>query len=139
MKRLLLGLLLCLPAMPQGVVFKGFTLIDGRGGAPVSDAAMIVDSGRITWVGPASQLKVPAGASVNDVSGKYVMPGIINLHGHVSVASGLTQDVKRFYTRENVEKSLHLYASYGVTSVVSMGTDQPLVYQIREEIGRAHV
>ena len=133
MKRLLLGLLLCLPAMPQGVVFKGFTLIDGRGGAPVSDAAMIVDSGRITWVGPASQLKVPAGASVNDVSGKYVMPGIINLHGHVSVASGLTQDVKRFYTRENVEKSLHLYASYGVTSVVSMGTDQPLVYQIREE------
>jgi imidazolonepropionase-like amidohydrolase len=133
MKRVLLGFLLCLPAMPQGLVFKGFTLIDGRGGAPVSSAAMIVDGGRITWVGPASQLKVPAGASVNDVSGKYVMPGIINLHGHVSVASGLTQDVKRFYTRELVEKSLQLYASYGVTSVASMGTDQPLVYQVREE------
>ncbi len=138
MKRLLLGILLSLPTMPQSLVFKNFTLIDGRGGNPVSNAAMIVESGRITWVGPASQLKAPGGASVNDVSGKYVMPGIINLHGHVSVASGLTQDPKRFYTREHVEKNLHLYAGYGVTSVASLGTDQPLVYQIREEQRRGH-
>src|SRR5208283_5250457 len=138
MKRLLLGILLSLPAMPQSLVFKNFTLIDGRGGNPVSNAAMIVESGRITWVGPASQLKAPDGASINDVSGKYLMPGIINLHGHVSVASGLTQDPKRFYTRELVEKNLHIYASYGVTSVASLGTDQPLVYQIREEQRRGH-
>jgi len=133
MKRVLLGLALCLSAWPQTLVFKNFTLIDGRGGAPVSGAAMIVDGGRIAWVGPVSQLKAPAGASVNDASGKYVMPGIVNLHGHVSVASGLTQDVKRFYTPELVEKNLHLYASYGVTTVLSMGTDQPSVYPIRAE------
>ncbi len=137
MKRALLTLLppllLCLPAAAEISVFKGFTLIDGNGGAPQTSAAMIIDNGRITWVGPAAQLKVPPGAAVNDLSGKYVMPGMINLHGHVSIVSGLTQDPKRFYTRENVEKNLKIYASYGVTSVVSMGTDQPLVYQLRDE------
>jgi imidazolonepropionase-like amidohydrolase len=128
----LLGLL-SFALQAETVAYKGFTLIDGAGGAPVSGAAMIVENGRITWVGPGAQLKVPQGATVNDLAGKFVMPGIINLHGHVSVTEGLVQDTKRFYTRENVEKNLALYASYGVTSVVSMGADQPLGYTIRAE------
>ena len=44
---------------------------------------MIVDNGRVTWVGPSAQLKPPAGAETVDLTGKFVMPGIINLHGHV--------------------------------------------------------
>lgn len=131
MRQVLLGFLLCLSVQAEVLVFKNFTLIDGRGGAPVSGAAMIVDNGRITWVGPTSQLKTPSGAAVSDISGKYVMPGIINLHGHLSVGSGLTEDVKRFFTPEGVEKNLHLYATYGVTSVLSLGADQPLIYPIR--------
>jgi imidazolonepropionase-like amidohydrolase len=133
MKRAILFGLLCFALQAQTVAFKGFTLIDGSGGAPMSGAAMIVENGRITWVGPAAQIKVPQGAAINDLTGKFLMPGIINLHGHISVAKGLVQDTKRFYTRENVEKNLALYAGYGVTSVASMGTDQPLVYQIRAE------
>ncbi|MBI4475451.1 MAG: amidohydrolase, partial [Acidobacteria bacterium] len=43
---------------------------------------MIIDNGRISWIGPAAQLKSPAGAEIVDLTGKYVMPGIINLHGH---------------------------------------------------------
>src|SRR4029077_10463749 len=63
----------------------------------------------------------------------------INLHGHVGNTAGLAQDPKN-YTRDNVEKQLRLYASYGVTSVMSMGTDQDLVFQIRSEqrAGRPH-
>jgi imidazolonepropionase-like amidohydrolase len=133
MKRAVLFGLLCFALQAQTVAFKGFTLIDGSGGAPMSGAAMIVENGRITWVGPAAQIKVPQGVAINDLTGKFLMPGIINLHGHISVAKGLVQDTKRFYTRENVEKNLALYAGYGVTSVASMGTDQPLVYQIRAE------
>jgi imidazolonepropionase-like amidohydrolase len=60
------------------------------------------------------------------------MPGIINLHGHLANTVGLTQDPANF-TRSNLDKNLQTYASYGVTSVVSMGSDQDLVYQVRAE------
>jgi imidazolonepropionase-like amidohydrolase len=113
-------------------VLKNFTLIDGTGRPPTSASAMIVDNGRITWVGPAAQLKTPAGAETVDLTGKFVMPGIINLHGHLGNTVDLKQDAK-FYTRESVEKNLATYASYGVTTVVSMGTDQDLIFKIREQ------
>ena len=54
-----------------------------RARAPAANAAMIVDNGRITWVGTAAQLKAPAAAETIDLTGKFVMPGIINLHGHL--------------------------------------------------------
>jgi imidazolonepropionase-like amidohydrolase len=112
-------------------VLKNFTLIDGSGRQPLAGAAMIVDAGRIVWVGPAAQLHAPSGAQTVDLTGKYVMPGIINLHGHLGNTAGLTQDAK-FFTSENLEKNLQTYASYGVTSVLSMGTDQDLIFQIRD-------
>jgi imidazolonepropionase-like amidohydrolase len=118
---------------PRTLVLKNFTLIDGNGGAPLQNAALVVDNGRITFVGQAAQLKPPPGAAVQDLSGKYVMPGIIDLHVHIAESDGLVQDPKRTFTRENVEHDLRLYASYGITSVLSMGSDQPLVYQIRDE------
>ena len=123
----------------ETTVLDGFTLIDGTGRAPVGNAAIIILDGRIDWLGPQSQLKVPAGAQVTHLAGKYVMPGIINLHGHLGNTEGLAQDPKNF-TRENVEKQLKLYASYGVTSVLSMGSDQDLVFQMRSEQrgGRPH-
>jgi imidazolonepropionase-like amidohydrolase len=121
------------PAASSALVLKNFTLIDGNAGAPLQNAALVAENGRITWVGPAAQLNVPPGAAVQDLTGKYVMPGIIDLHVHVAESDGLVQDPKRTFTRANVEHDLRLYASYGVTSVLSMGSDQPLVYQIREE------
>jgi imidazolonepropionase-like amidohydrolase len=105
------------------LVLSNFTLIDGRGGPAVSDAALIATDGRITWVGPAAELKAPAGASVQNLTGKFVMPGMIDLHTHVSNSDVETQDPVRFFTREGVTRDLQLYASYGVTSVVSQGTD----------------
>jgi imidazolonepropionase-like amidohydrolase len=113
-------------------ILKNFTLIDGTGRPPSAAAAIILNNGRIAWVGPAAQLKAPAGAETIDLSGKFVMPGIINLHGHLGNTVGLEQDAK-FYTRESVQKNLATYASYGVTTVLSLGTDQELIFKIREE------
>jgi imidazolonepropionase-like amidohydrolase len=127
-----LGLLLCAALPAEVKVFRNFTLIDGTGRAPAPASAMIVDNGRIAWVGPAAQLKAPAGAQTVDCSGKYIMPGIVNLHGHVGNVTGLKQDA-RFFTRENVGRNLKTYASYGVTTVVSMGTDQDLIFDVREQ------
>ncbi len=113
-------------------VLKNFTLIDGAGRSPLAHAAMIVDNGLISWVGPVAQLRTPSSAQVIDLTGKYVMPGIINLHCHLGNTIGLEQNAK-FFTRENVEKNLETYASYGVTTVLSLGTDQDLIFKIRAE------
>src|SRR3989449_7351982 len=113
-------------------VLKNFTLIDGTGRSPVAESAMIVNDGRITWIGRTAVLQAPAGAEIVDLTGKFVMPGIINLHGHIGNTVDLTQDGK-FYTRKSIEENLHTYATYGVTAVQSMGTDQDLIYQVRSE------
>ncbi len=113
-------------------VLKNFTLIDGTGRAPAANSAMIIDAGRITWVGPAAQLKAPAGAETVDLAGKFVMPGIINLHGHLGAVVDLQQSADNL-TEANVEKNLKTYASYGVTTVLSMGTDKDLVIGMRDK------
>jgi imidazolonepropionase-like amidohydrolase len=132
MKHALLITALWLPLVGEVKVLKDFTLIDGKGGPAVAGASMIIDSGRITWIGSNARMKAPSGAEVIDLSGKFVMPGIVNLHGHVGNTVDFAQNAK-FFTRENVEKNLRTYASYGVTTVLSMGTDQDLIFKIRDE------
>lgn len=124
--------LFTLPAGAEIKVLKNFTLIDGTGNPAVANVAMLVDNGRIVRIVSSQHLTVPAGAQVIDLTGKYVMPGIINLHGHVGNTVDLTQDAK-FFTRENIEKNQRTYASYGVTTVLSLGTDQDLIFRIRAE------
>ena len=113
-------------------VFRDFTLIDGTGAAARPHWAMVVEGGRIQWIGANSMLRVPAKAQVTEAGGKYIMPGIINLHGHVGNVIDLKQDAGNF-TRDNVARDLHTYASYGVTTVLSLGTDQDLIFAMRDE------
>src|ERR1041385_3603841 len=131
-RSLLLLFLATLPIAAETTVLQHFTLIDGSGRAPLADAALVITDGRIQYAGPAAGAKAPADARKVDLPGKFVMPGIINLHGHLGNVVDLTQDPK-FYTRENVERNLKQYAAYGVTSMVSMGSDQEPIYAIRAE------
>lgn len=124
--------LLAMSLSAEVKVLKNFTLIDGTGRAPAPNSAMIIDAGRITWVGPVAQLKAPAGAESVDLAGKFVMPGIINLHGHLGATVDLKQSADNL-TEANVEKNLKTYASYGVTTVLSMGTDKDLVLGMRDK------
>jgi len=129
-------LALSFPALAEIKVLKNFTLIDGTGNPAVAEAAMTIENGKITRIGSAARMPVPPGAQVIDLTGKYVMPGLINLHGHVGNTVDMAQNAK-FFTRENVEKNLRTYASYGVTTVLSLGTDLDLIFQIREEQRKA--
>ncbi len=127
-------------AAPDGAtttVLEHFTLIDGTGAAPVGDAALVMTDGRIRWVGRSADLEVPKGAAVEDLSGKFVMPGIIDSHVHLGEVDGLDQNTK-YYTADNIKKELRLYAAYGVTTVQTLGTDQDLTIDIRnaERSGR---
>jgi imidazolonepropionase-like amidohydrolase len=112
-------------------VLRNFTLIDGTDRPPVPASAMVIDEGRIAWVGPAADLDAPEGASITDLGGAFVMPGLINLHGHIGNTVDLTQD-RSFHTRDSIEKDLKTYAAYGVTAVLSMGTDQDTIFAVRD-------
>jgi len=140
---LMAGALSAAPVAAKTVALSHFTLIDGTGRAPVRNAAMIIRDGRISWVGPAARLKVPKGVRVKDLTGKFVMPGIIDSHVHLGLVDGITQDLK-YYTRDNVERQLRLYAAYGVTSVQVLGTDKDEIHAIVSDVranpaGRARV
>src|SRR5579872_519055 len=119
-------------AYAETTVLLNFTLIDGTGTEPIPKASMVIVDGRIHWVGPADKLRLPSGGHNINLAGKYVMPGIINLHGHVGNTIDLAQDPANF-TRGNVESQLRSYANYGVTSVCSMGSEQPLIMEMRAE------
>src|SRR5690242_7852752 len=80
--------------------FTGARVIDGTGKAPVANATIVVTDGRVTAIGPAAAVKVPAGAERVSLAGKTVMPGLVNAHGHVGNTVGLQQGR---YSAQNVE------------------------------------
>ena len=124
------------PAASDALVLRNFTLIDGGDHAVVSPAAMVVEQGRVAWVGPEANLEAPDGAPVNDLNGAFVIPGLIDMHAHVGNTVDLVQD-RKFHTRESIENDLKTYASYGVTTIVSMGTDQDTIFPLRNELRTA--
>ena len=83
-------------------------------------------------MGAAASVTVPPGATRVNVSGKTIMPGMINAHGHVGDVRGLKASPE-FYTPEHVKHQLGVYARYGVTTVFSLGGDGPVGVQVRDE------
>jgi imidazolonepropionase-like amidohydrolase len=120
---------------PAVTVFEGARLITGDGGAPVEDSAFVVEGNRITQVGRKGALTVPAGARRVDLTGKTVMPGIVDAHGHPGFLDMVTgQMSKESFTRENYVDHLQRYAYHGVAAVLSTGTDfGEIAFRLREE------
>jgi imidazolonepropionase-like amidohydrolase len=54
-------------------------------GDPIENGTVLVESGRITAIGPSSELTVPSGVRVVDAGGKWVLPGFVEAHGHVGI------------------------------------------------------
>lgn len=114
------------PAGRPVTAFVGARLIDGTGRGAIEDAALVVQGGRIVAVGPRSDVQIPRGATMVDLAGKTVIPGLINAHGHVGDTRGLEAG---HYSEANVLAQLGLYARYGITTVMSLGGDgEPSVW-----------
>ena len=122
------------PVDDGSVAYVGALLIDGTGSTPVTGGTLVVRDGRIVAAGPESDVTVPGGARVVDLSGRTVMPGIVNAHGHVGGTLGLEGG---HYSEENVLRQLSLYAAYGVTTVVSLGGDGEAGVTVRDAQDRA--
>ncbi len=114
------------------VAFTGATLWDGTGADPVSDAVLLVRDGRVEAVGSRDGVEIPGEARVEELGGAFLIPGLINAHGHVGGVEGLRSS-SDLYTRENILDQLRLYAHYGITTVVSLGGDGPEGARIRDE------
>jgi imidazolonepropionase-like amidohydrolase len=70
------------PKRKSPLVLLGATLIDGTGKPPIANSAVVIEGDRIVAVGPRSQIKIPAVATVVDASGKYLLPGLWDMHSH---------------------------------------------------------
>jgi imidazolonepropionase-like amidohydrolase len=124
-------------APAQTTVLRHVTLIDGNGGVPKRDASLVIENDRVKAIldGNAS---LPRHATVIDLSGKTIMPEIVNAHGHLGLLKG-TKMAASNYTEENVRRQLLQYQDYGVGAVMVMGTDREEAYEWREQSHKGEI
>src|SRR5262245_48220610 len=103
------------------VVYDGARLIIGDGSTPVESGTFVVQNGRITAVGRKSTVTIPAGATHVDLTGKTVMPGMVNVHVHIGYEGYTSWGAER-YTPQNVLDHLQREAFYGVVATQSVGS-----------------
>lgn len=96
--------------------FTGMRLFEGTDRAPIDNATIVVRDGKVVAAGAAASTTIPAGAERVVLTGKTVIPGLINAHGHVN----------------NTARDLATYAAYGVTTVYSLGDEKPDAFAARD-------
>jgi imidazolonepropionase-like amidohydrolase len=103
------------------LAFVGATVIDGTGRPPIANATVVTSGGRIVAVGPGNQVKVPEDATRIDVSGKYIIPGLWDMHAHY----------------EQVEWG-PIYLAAGVTTVRDVGNEFEFITAVRDALNSGH-
>lgn len=100
-------------APPTSVAYTGATVIVGDGSEPIAGAVIVVDAGRIVSVGPLASTTLPEGMTQVNLSGKTVMPALVDSHVHLST------------TRDALVTDLRRRAYFGIAGAVSFGSDGP--------------
>jgi len=104
-------------------LYEGARLIAGNGSAPIESAAFLVEDGTITRVGNKGEIEAPAGAARVDLTGKTVMPTLVDAHGHPGFQNGLSYTADNL-TRENIVNDLNRALYFGVGVVQSLGIEK---------------
>ena len=123
-------------ASPAAALYEGALLIAGDGGPPLPDSAFLVQDGTIRRVGRRGGIPLPPGGVRVDLSGKAVMPALVNTHGHPGFQNGPTFG-RDNYTRDTYLNDLSRAAYFGVRVVASQGIDSgTLAFEIRRDQAR---
>jgi hypothetical protein len=101
------------------LAIKGATLVDVRTGRQIGNSAILVEKDRIKEVGDASSLKIPTDARVIDARGKWVIPGLIDMHVHGSA---------------RIDVPIALYVANGITVIRDMGGNVTSLRMTRQRI-----
>ena len=116
------------------VLYEGARLITGDGAAPIENSAFLVQNGRVARVGRRGELQAAAGTARVDLTGKTVIPALVDAHSHIGYMRDLTSGPQN-YTRENILDHMHRFAYFGVAASQAMGSDfGELPFQIRDEL-----
>jgi imidazolonepropionase-like amidohydrolase len=97
----------------------GATLIDGTGAAPLPDSAVVIRDGRILAAGPRTSVKIPRHAHVVDAKGKFILPGLWDMHAHF----------------EQVEWG-PIYLAAGVTTVRDCGNELEFITAVGDAVAQ---
>lgn len=111
----------CGDQAPTGTALVGATLLDGTGAPPRRDVVVVVREGRVEAITPQSEFKLPRRTREVDVSGKWILPGLIDAHAHVA------------------PWALKRYLGYGVTTVRDMGGNLDATLALRERVNHGGV
>lgn len=102
----------------------GATLIDGTGAAPVPNVTVLIQGSKIKAVGPAAAVKVPAGTKAIDVKGRFILPGFIDCHTHITTESTDLEpytDTRSLATLRALQL-MNRYLRSGVTAIRDAGS-----------------
>ena len=114
---------------PPPLAITHAVIIDGNGQTPIEDGTLVIRGGKIETVGLSSTLRVPADAKVIDARGAAVMPGLADMHVHLTGGwDGVSSDLLGYRRYLNAL----LYA--GVTTVLDTGNVQDYILQMRQEV-----
>jgi imidazolonepropionase-like amidohydrolase len=116
------------------LVITHAVIIDGNGKTPIEDGIIVIRGAKIEALGPASNVRVPSGARAIDAKGKTVMPGLADMHVHLTGGwDGESVDMLGYQRYLNAL----LYA--GVTTVLDTGNVQPYILQLRQEVAQGRL
>jgi imidazolonepropionase-like amidohydrolase len=126
-------------APPTSTAIRVGRLIDGRGGAPVANAVILIEGERITAVGPG--LTIPPGATVIDLSRSTVLPGLIDCHTHITSAPGEAGAFRRSFVDAAILAPGYAKATLeaGFTAIRDLGAAQFVDVALRNAINRGDI
>lgn len=136
MKRFLPALLiffsLTICTHAQKTAFTNVTVLPMTGEELLENQTVVVEADRIVAVTSAGDISLDEGTEIVDGSGKYLIPGLAEMHGHVPPTDP-PADAPSYYTDEYVEHTLFLYVAAGITTVRGM-LGWPNQLQLKEKV-----
>jgi imidazolonepropionase-like amidohydrolase len=146
---LLLAAAACSSHLSDGVVhshelvLQNVTLIDGTGAEPRQGVDVMIANGRIAAIGPGGSIRVPSGARTLDLTGRYLLPGLIDTHAHVTVLRMQRDPSNRVvgssFDAESSRRALELLLEHGVTAVRNPGAPAAEGVALRDSVSRGEI